>query len=45
MRRATSPTTLHVQVDPEALAFWIAVAHDRSLIGQKKVEPASLIAP
>jgi ABC-type nitrate/sulfonate/bicarbonate transport system substrate-binding protein len=39
------PTTLHVQVEPEALAFWIAVAHDQGLIGQKKLEPASLIAP
>jgi NitT/TauT family transport system substrate-binding protein len=39
------PTTLHVPVKPEALAFWIDVAHDQGLIGQKKLDPASLIAP
>jgi NitT/TauT family transport system substrate-binding protein len=40
------PTTLHVHVTPEALAFWIDVAHEQGLIGKNsKPEAASFIAP
>jgi NitT/TauT family transport system substrate-binding protein len=39
------PTTLRVRVTPEALAFWIGVAHDQGLIDKKDLDPVSLIAP
>jgi NitT/TauT family transport system substrate-binding protein len=39
------PTTLHVHVKPDALAFWIDAAHDQGLIGKDNLDPASFIAP
>lgn len=39
------PTTLRVPVKPDALAFWIAVMHEQGAIGDKKLDPASFIAP
>ncbi len=40
------PTTLRVDVKPDALAFWIDVAHDQGLIGKDELlDPASFIAP
>jgi NitT/TauT family transport system substrate-binding protein len=40
------PTTLNVHVKPNALAFWIDVAHEQGLIGKtSKPEAANFIAP
>jgi NitT/TauT family transport system substrate-binding protein len=38
------PTTLHVDVKPQALAFWIDVAHEQGVI-KENLDPASFIAP
>jgi NitT/TauT family transport system substrate-binding protein len=39
------PTTLHVHVKPDALAFWIDVAHAQGVISKDHLDPASFIAP
>lgn len=39
------PTTLHVHVKPDALAFWIDVAHEQGVISKDHLDPASFIAP
>jgi NitT/TauT family transport system substrate-binding protein len=39
------PTTLHVHVKPNALAFWIDVMHEQGAIGQDHLDPTSFIAP
>lgn len=39
------PTTLHVHVKPDALAFWIDVMHEQGVIGKAHLDPTSFIAP
>ena len=39
------PTTLHVPVRPDALAFWIDVMREQGAISKARLDPASFIAP